>query len=185
MPGELLFEQRWPVDEDKLRRAQRGWMIFGLVIGVLGGAAMVGAHDWGVVKASLAALFIFSLGLIGSFAWGFNARMRRAARLRVRSDGTLEVKSLFTSSPSWRGVQPHSFALGQCREVGLKKAVAAEYDEGPDWVYRYHLVVMADKKHEFMLPGLIGSGGNQSTLSDEQAAAFHTAVGRFTTAAPG
>lgn len=176
MATEVLFEHRWDVNEDALRRTRRLWFGFGLVIAVLGGAVMVGLHGWSVVQTALATLFFFGIGALGVFVYSLDARTRRSARLLVTEDGTLEVSTHFKTGSFW---------LRGCREVGLRRANRSADLETAGDQYGYDLVVIADEKSEFVLPGFIGARGNFSTLSDDQAAAFHAAVGRFTTAAPG
>jgi hypothetical protein len=158
-----------------LRRVRRRWIAVSVPFALLGAAVTAGLHDAGPTEAAGASGLLLGLGFLGSALCGLSAHIRRSTRLTVTSDGTLHL-SVFPRRRS------RSFVLRQCRQVGLRKAVG----HGTGRSSRYDLVVLdGDRKHEYILPGRIGSGGNWSTLSDEQAAAFHAAVGRFTKAAPG
>jgi hypothetical protein len=175
VPPEVLFEQRWPVDEDALRRTRRLWIAAWTPLSLLGVAVMVGLHGADLVKTAATFVLLMAMGFSGSYLWALTAHIRRATLLRVTSDGTLHVKAFPSRSAA--------FALPSCREVALEKVL--DHDAGPSRVYRYDLIVLAaDRKHEFVLPGRIGSTGNWSTFSEDEVSAFDAAVGRFTARSP-
>jgi hypothetical protein len=174
MADEPIFEQRWPVDEVALRRTRRGWVALWTPLGLLGIAVMVGLHGAGVAQTLGVFVLLVAIGWIGHGLWGLTAHIRRSTVLRVSADGVLRVDAF----PKRRST---SFGLRRCQAVGLRRTVDHESRGGR--VHRYDLVVReAGRVHEFILPGRIGAGGNWSTLSDAEVAAFHAAVARFTRA---